>query len=66
MKNTHLLIINTHNSHVIIDVLQTRRRMGLDLNVLPSHMSHTLLTLSIYYFMSFKMNFHSSLEILGL
>lgn len=42
MKNRHLLIRDIHDFHVIIDVVQTRRRMGLDLDMLPSHTSHTL------------------------
>jgi hypothetical protein len=39
-KNKHLLILDGHNFHLMIDVVQTTRIMDLDLIILPSHTFH--------------------------
>jgi hypothetical protein len=54
LENKHLLIIDCHNSHAIVDNVQTTKRMGLDLIILPSHTSHTLQQLDVSCFKLFK------------
>jgi len=41
-KNKHLLIIDCHNFHLMIDVVQTIRRMGMDLITLPLDTFHMI------------------------
>jgi hypothetical protein len=42
MTNHHLLILDCHNFHVMIDVVQNTKGVGLDLIILTSHTSHVL------------------------
>jgi hypothetical protein len=39
-ENKHLLILDGHGSHVIIQALEQVTKLGLDMMTLPSHMSH--------------------------
>ena len=41
-EHRHLFILDGHNSHVTLEVVQKARAIGLDLLSLPSHMSHAL------------------------
>ena len=40
--NRNLLILDGHNSHVTIDIVEMAREVRLDLLTLPSHTSFTL------------------------
>ena len=40
--NHHLLILDTHNSHVTLEVIKISIEAGLDIVSLPSHTSHAL------------------------
>ena len=53
----HLLILNGHNSHVTLKVVQKCREVGLDLLTLPSHTSHRLQSLDVGVFAPFKRYF---------
>jgi hypothetical protein len=53
----HLLILDGHNSHVILDVVIEAKRVGLDLLILPSHTSHALHPLDFSVFKPFKQHF---------
>jgi hypothetical protein len=41
-ENIHLLILDGHGSHVIIQALEQTILFRLDMVTLPSHMSHAL------------------------
>ena len=53
----HLLILDGHNSHVTLEVVQKCREVGLDLLTLPSHTSHRLQPLDVGVFAPFKRYF---------
>jgi hypothetical protein len=57
LKHKHSLILGGHYSHVTINFVQTTRKVGLNLIILPSHTSHTLQLLHVYSFKSFKTAF---------
>ena len=42
VQNRHLLIVDGHNSHVIVEVVVQAMEVGLDVLTLLSHMSHRL------------------------
>jgi hypothetical protein len=52
-EHKHLLILDGHYSHITIDVVQTTRKVGLNFISLPSHTSHTLQLLHVYFFKLF-------------
>jgi hypothetical protein len=52
-----LLILNSHRSHVTVDVVKTTRSVDLDLLTLPSHTSHALQPLDVSCFKPFKQAF---------
>jgi hypothetical protein len=54
IENRHLLILNRHCSHVILDVVQEARVVGLNLRTVPSHTSHALQPLDMSVFKPFK------------
>ena len=56
-ENRHLLIVDGHNSHVILEVMKKSMEVGLDLVTLPSHTSHRLLPLDVSVFAPFKRGF---------
>ena len=53
----HLLILDGHGSHVIVDVVKTARSVGLDLLTLPSHTSHVMQPLDVSCLKPFKQAF---------
>jgi len=55
--NRHLLILNGHNLHMIIDDVHNTRKVGLDLIILPSHTSHVLQPFDVACFKPFKIAF---------
>ena len=57
LTNRHLLILDGHNSHVIVKVVKISMESGLDIVSLPSHTSHALQPLGIAYFKPFKTAF---------
>jgi hypothetical protein len=66
-SSRHVLILDGHNSHVTIEVVQKAKATGLDLVTLPSHTSHALQPLDVVVFRPFKSTFrqmcdHSSLR----
>ena len=50
----HLLILDGHNSHVTLEVVQLAMNSGLDIVSLPSHTSHALQPLDVSCFKPFK------------
>ena len=57
LENRHLLILDRHNSHVTLDVVQEASAAGLDLLTLPAHTSHALQPLDVAVFKPFKQHF---------
>jgi hypothetical protein len=53
----HLLILDGHNSHIMLNVVHKARSVGLDLVTLPSHTSHALQPLDVSIFKPFKQYF---------
>ena len=53
-ERRHLLILDGHNSHVTLEVVQKCREVRLDLLTLPSHTSHRLQPLDVSVFAPFK------------
>jgi hypothetical protein len=56
-EQRHLLILDSHNSHVTLDVAMEAKIVGLDLLTLPSHTSHALQPLDVLAFKPFKQRF---------
>ena len=54
LDSPHLLIIDGHNSHIIVDVLCRAQEEGLHLLTLPSHCSHAMQPLDVSVFKPFK------------
>ncbi len=53
-NNPHLLILDGHGSHVMIEAFEQVIEIGLDMVTLPSHTSHALQLLDMTYFKPFK------------
>jgi hypothetical protein len=60
--NWHLLILDGHNSHVILDVVYKAKQNGLDLLTLPSHTSHLIQPLDCSIFRPFKCAFRGYMD----
>lgn len=56
-SNRHLLVVDGHNSHVTLEVVQKAMDVGLDIITLPSHTSHRLQPLDVSIFGPFKRAF---------
>jgi hypothetical protein len=56
-SNRYLLILDGHNFHVTIDVIEKAWSLGIDMITLPSHTSHALQPLDVSCFRSFKQAF---------
>ena len=56
-KHHHLLILDGHNNHVTLEVVQEARATRLDLISLPSYTSYALQSLDVCYFKPFKQHF---------
>ena len=56
-EKRHLPILDGHNSHVTLEVVQKCREVGLDLLTLPGHTSHRLQSLDVGVFVPFKRYF---------
>jgi hypothetical protein len=56
-SNRHLLILDGHDSHVTIEVIEKAWTVGIDMITLPSHTSHALQPLDVSCFKSFKQAF---------
>jgi hypothetical protein len=52
--NHHLLILDGHDSHVTIDVVEKDTKVGLDLLTLSSYISHALQLLDVSIFKPFE------------
>jgi hypothetical protein len=57
-KNRYLLVVDGHNSHVILQVVCKAATHGLDIITLPSHTSHCLQPLDVSVFRPLKCSFH--------
>jgi hypothetical protein len=53
-ERRHLFILDGHNSHVTLEVVQEAKSAGLDLLMLPSHTTHALQPLDVAVFKPFK------------
>ena len=56
-SNRHLSILDKHNFHVTIEVIEKAWALGIDMISLPSHTSHALQPLDVSCFKSFKQAF---------
>ena len=56
-EHHHLLILDGHGSHVILEVARAAMEVGLDLLSLPSHTFHALQPLDVAVFKPFKQYF---------
>ena len=54
LTNRHLLILDGHNSHVILEVVKISMQSTLDFISFSSHTSHTLQPVDIACFKPFK------------
>lgn len=57
VQNRHLLVLDGHGSHMMLEVVQKAHEEGLDIIILPSHISHRLQPLNGSIFKSFKVAF---------
>ena len=57
MDNQHLLILDGHNSYVMLEAVRTIMEARVDIKSLPSHTSHTLQPLDVACFKPFKTAF---------
>jgi hypothetical protein len=57
ITNHHLLIINNHGSHVILESIEQTQAFGLNMMTLSSHTSHALQPLDVACFKPFKTTF---------
>ena len=57
LNNRHLLVLDGHNSHVMLKVMKIAMHSGLDIISLPSHTSHALQPLYLVCFAPFKTTF---------
>ncbi|XP_059077024.1 MFS-type transporter clz9-like [Cryptomeria japonica] len=57
--NRHLLIFDSHRSHVALTTIHEARSLGIDLLTLPAHTSHKLQPLDVSVFSPFKAHFKS-------
>ena len=55
----HLLILDGHNSHLSLEVLEKAKANGIDMISLPSHTSHELQPLDKACFKPFKVAFRA-------
>ena len=58
-ERRHLLILDGHGSHCMLEVVREARAAGLDILTLPAHTSHALQPLDVSVFKSFKQNFRA-------
>ena len=56
-EHQHLFILDSHNSHVTLEVAVEAKKVGLDMVTLPSHTSHALQPLDVAAFKPFKQRF---------
>ena len=57
LERLHLLIVDGHNSHVIVDVVIKAMEVRLDFLILPSYISHRLQPLDVGIFAPYKRAF---------
>ena len=57
LNKRHILILDGHNSHVMLEVVRIAMDSRLDIISLPSHTSHALQPLDIACFAPFKTTF---------
>ena len=57
LNNRHLLVLDGHNSHVMLEVMKIAMQSGLDIISLPSYTSHALQPLNLVCFAPFKSAF---------
>jgi hypothetical protein len=56
-SNKHLLILDGHGSHVILETIEQASEFALNMVSLPSHTCHALQPLDVACFKSFKIAF---------
>ena len=57
LEHLHLVVLDGHNNHVTLEVVQEATATRLDLISLPFHTLHALQLLDVYCFKSFKQHF---------
>jgi hypothetical protein len=50
LSNRHLLMLNGHGSHVILEVIEQTQKFGLNMIILPLHVSHVFQPWNVAYF----------------
>jgi hypothetical protein len=53
LTNQHLLVLDGHGSHVILEAIKHAQEFGLDMSTLPSHISHDVQPLDVSCFKQF-------------
>ena len=62
LERKHLLLLDGHASHINYNVVNKATTYGIDIGLLPSHMTHRMQPLDVSIFKSFKCNFISIKE----
>jgi hypothetical protein len=57
LTNKHLLILDGHGSHVIVEIIKQAKEFELDMIILPLHTFHALQPLDVACFKPFKITF---------
>ena len=57
LNNRHLLVLDGHNFHVMLEGMKIAMQSGFDIIFLPSHTSHALQPLELGCFVPFKSAF---------
>ncbi len=61
--NWHLIILDGHGSHVILEAIKQSHQFGLDMITLPSHTSHALQPFNVSFnFKAFKTQFKKEID----
>jgi hypothetical protein len=57
ITNQHLLILDSHGSHVTLEAIEQAHEFGLDMIILLAHTSHAFQPLDVSCFKPFKIAF---------
>jgi hypothetical protein len=59
----HILILDSHGSHVTLQAIEQVHQFGLNMVTLPSHTSHALQPLDVSCFKPFKTSFKKERDV---
>lgn len=58
-ENRHLLVLDGHGIHIVVQITEEANKLGIDFLTLPSHTTHKLQPLDVSVFGPFKSYFRS-------